>query len=145
MCWKICPVANISWKYFWSCLNSILKNINMIINLTHKYLYKSNFSTKLYFLMVEPGQPSIPLIVLSMLSIKKYFSQAKGGELFNFFLFCFQNEDRQKAAQFWAKVNNAMEILGFSQEEMKAIFYVLASIYHLGAAGATKGLFFYIK
>lgn len=50
-----------------------------------------------------------------------------------------RNEDRQKAAQFWAKVNNAMEILGFSQEEMKAIFYVLASIYHLGAAGATKG------
>ena len=50
-----------------------------------------------------------------------------------------RNEDRQKAAQSWAKVNNSMEILGFSQEEVKAIFYVLAAIYHLGAAGATKG------
>lgn len=50
-----------------------------------------------------------------------------------------RNDDRQKAAQNWAKVNNAMEVLGFSQEEMKAIYYVLAAIYHLGAAGGTKG------
>ncbi|XP_036369695.1 unconventional myosin-XVIIIa isoform X3 [Octopus sinensis] len=50
-----------------------------------------------------------------------------------------RTEDRQKAAQSWAKVTNAMEVLGFSPDEMKAVFYVLAAIYHLETAGAVKG------
>lgn len=50
-----------------------------------------------------------------------------------------RTEDRQKAAQSWAKVTNAMEVLGFSPDEIKAVFYVLAAIYHLETAGAVKG------
>ncbi|GAB1602168.1 unconventional myosin-XVIIIa-like isoform X2 [Argonauta hians] len=50
-----------------------------------------------------------------------------------------RTEDRQKAAQAWAKVTNAMDVLGFSPDEVKAILYVLAAIYHLETAGAIKG------
>jgi myosin-18 len=32
-----------------------------------------------------------------------------------------------------------MKVLGISGEEQKALWLVLGAIYHLGAAGATKG------
>nr|XP_022343138.1 unconventional myosin-XVIIIa-like isoform X3 [Crassostrea virginica] len=50
-----------------------------------------------------------------------------------------RNEDRQRAATAWSKIFHAMETVGMSEEEKRAICYVLAAIYHLGVAGAVKG------
>ncbi|XP_035248113.1 unconventional myosin-XVIIIb-like isoform X4 [Anguilla anguilla] len=47
-------------------------------------------------------------------------------------------EERQKASVAFAKLTVAMETLGFSANEQRAIWHVLAGIYHLGAAGACK-------
>jgi myosin-18 len=50
-----------------------------------------------------------------------------------------QNEDRQRAAASWSKIIHAMDVIGMSEEERRAICYILAAIYHLGVAGAVKG------
>lgn len=50
-----------------------------------------------------------------------------------------QDEDRQKAANNLGRVQQAFQLIGASEEEVKAIFCVLAAVYHLGVAGATKG------
>ncbi|ELW66479.1 Myosin-XVIIIb, partial [Tupaia chinensis] len=47
-------------------------------------------------------------------------------------------EDKQKAAAAFAQLQGAMETLGISESERRAIWRVLAAIYHLGAAGACK-------
>ncbi|KAL1779351.1 unconventional myosin-XVIIIa isoform X3 [Sigmodon hispidus] len=47
-------------------------------------------------------------------------------------------EEKQKAAQQFCKLQTAMKVLAISPEEQKACWLILASIYHLGAAGATK-------
>uniref|UniRef100_A0A8I4A376 Myosin XVIIIB n=1 Tax=Callithrix jacchus TaxID=9483 RepID=A0A8I4A376_CALJA len=47
-------------------------------------------------------------------------------------------EDKQKAAAAFAQLQSAMETLGISESEQRAIWRVLAAIYHLGAAGACK-------
>ncbi|XP_075847661.1 unconventional myosin-XVIIIa isoform X18 [Microtus pennsylvanicus] len=47
-------------------------------------------------------------------------------------------EEKQKAAQQFSKLQAAMKVLAISPEEQKACWLILASIYHLGAAGATK-------
>ncbi|XP_061118612.1 unconventional myosin-XVIIIb-like isoform X2 [Conger conger] len=47
-------------------------------------------------------------------------------------------EERQKASVAFAKLMVAMETLGFSANEQRAIWHVLAGIYHLGAAGACR-------
>ncbi|XP_074247094.1 unconventional myosin-XVIIIb isoform X1 [Saimiri boliviensis] len=47
-------------------------------------------------------------------------------------------EDKQKAAAAFAQLRGAMETLGISESEQRAIWRVLAAIYHLGAAGACK-------
>ncbi|XP_023369088.1 unconventional myosin-XVIIIb isoform X1 [Otolemur garnettii] len=47
-------------------------------------------------------------------------------------------EDKQKAAAAFAQLQGAMEILDISESERRAIWRVLAAIYHLGAAGACK-------
>ncbi|XP_005349544.1 unconventional myosin-XVIIIa isoform X12 [Microtus ochrogaster] len=47
-------------------------------------------------------------------------------------------EEKQKAAQQFSKLQAAMKVLAISTEEQKACWLILASIYHLGAAGATK-------
>ncbi|XP_037122211.1 LOW QUALITY PROTEIN: unconventional myosin-XVIIIb-like [Syngnathus acus] len=47
-------------------------------------------------------------------------------------------EEKQRASVAFAKLLVAMETLGFSASEQKAIWHVLAGIYHLGAAGACK-------
>ena len=52
---------------------------------------------------------------------------------------CVQPEDKQKAAQQFTKLQAAMKVLGISAEEQKALWLILGAIYHLGAAGATKG------
>ncbi|CAL8401830.1 unnamed protein product [Boreogadus saida] len=48
-------------------------------------------------------------------------------------------EDKQRAAQQFSKLQAALKVLGVSGEEQKAFWLVLGAIYHLGAAGATKG------
>ncbi|KAM5200094.1 unconventional myosin-XVIIIb isoform 3-T3 [Hipposideros larvatus] len=47
-------------------------------------------------------------------------------------------EDKQRAAAAFAQLQAAMETLGISEGERRAIWRVLAAIYHLGAAGACK-------
>ncbi|XP_070706302.1 unconventional myosin-XVIIIb-like [Pempheris klunzingeri] len=47
-------------------------------------------------------------------------------------------EEKQRASVSFAKLLTAMETLGFSASEQKAIWRVLAGIYHLGAAGACR-------
>ncbi|XP_031210359.1 unconventional myosin-XVIIIa isoform X6 [Mastomys coucha] len=47
-------------------------------------------------------------------------------------------EEKQKAAQQFSKLQTAMKVLAISPEEQKACWLILAAIYHLGAAGATK-------
>jgi hypothetical protein len=51
-----------------------------------------------------------------------------------------QPEDKQKAATAFSQLRGAMELLGISEGEQQAIWRVLAAIYHLGAAGACKGM-----
>ncbi|XP_067866527.1 unconventional myosin-XVIIIa isoform X16 [Heterodontus francisci] len=48
-------------------------------------------------------------------------------------------EEKQRAAQQFNKLQAAMKVLGISVEEQKAFWHILGAIYHLGAAGATKG------
>lgn len=50
-----------------------------------------------------------------------------------------QPEDKQRAAQQFSKLQAAMKVLGISSDEQRALWLVLGAIYHLGAAGATKG------
>ncbi|XP_036593601.1 unconventional myosin-XVIIIb [Trichosurus vulpecula] len=47
-------------------------------------------------------------------------------------------EEKQKAAAAFSHLQGAMETLGISVSEQRAIWRVLAAIYHLGAAGACK-------
>nr|XP_004664690.1 unconventional myosin-XVIIIa isoform X3 [Jaculus jaculus] len=47
-------------------------------------------------------------------------------------------EEKQKAAQQFSKLQTAMKVLAISPDEQKACWLILAAIYHLGAAGATK-------
>lgn len=47
-------------------------------------------------------------------------------------------EEKQRAAQQFSKLQAAMKVLGVSPDEQKACWLILAAIYHLGAAGATK-------
>uniref|UniRef100_A0A3B3XIC3 Myosin motor domain-containing protein n=1 Tax=Poecilia mexicana TaxID=48701 RepID=A0A3B3XIC3_9TELE len=47
-------------------------------------------------------------------------------------------EEKQRASVAFTKLLAAMETLSFSAGEQKAIWHVLAAIYHLGAAGACK-------
>ncbi|XP_076453173.1 unconventional myosin-XVIIIa-like [Babylonia areolata] len=50
-----------------------------------------------------------------------------------------KEEDRQRAANSFGRVLQAFQLIGASSDEVKAIFCVLAAVYHLGVAGATKG------
>lgn len=50
-----------------------------------------------------------------------------------------QPEDKQRANQQFSKLQAAMKVLGISGDEQRALWLVLGAIYHLGAAGATKG------
>lgn len=50
-----------------------------------------------------------------------------------------QTEDKQRASQQFSKLQAAMKVLGISGDEQRAFWLVLGAIYHLGAAGATKG------
>nr|XP_005999509.2 PREDICTED: unconventional myosin-XVIIIb isoform X1 [Latimeria chalumnae] len=47
-------------------------------------------------------------------------------------------EEKQKASAVFGQLQAAMESLGFTASEQRAIWHVLAAIYHLGAAGTCK-------
>ncbi|XP_014642519.1 PREDICTED: unconventional myosin-XVIIIb [Ceratotherium simum simum] len=47
-------------------------------------------------------------------------------------------EDKPRAAAAFAQLQGAMATLGISESEQRAVWRVLAAIYHLGAAGACK-------
>uniref|UniRef100_G1QSN8 Myosin XVIIIA n=1 Tax=Nomascus leucogenys TaxID=61853 RepID=G1QSN8_NOMLE len=49
-----------------------------------------------------------------------------------------QPEENHNASQQFNKLQAAMKVLGISPDEQKACWLILAAIYHLGAAGATK-------
>uniref|UniRef100_A0A8D0GSK7 Myosin XVIIIB n=1 Tax=Sphenodon punctatus TaxID=8508 RepID=A0A8D0GSK7_SPHPU len=51
---------------------------------------------------------------------------------------CLKAEEKQKASVAFGQLQAAMETLGITVSEQKAIWRVLAGIYHLGAAGACK-------
>lgn len=48
-------------------------------------------------------------------------------------------EERQRAQQEFVKICNALTVLGVGENEQKALWSVLAAVYHLGIAGAVKG------
>lgn len=50
-----------------------------------------------------------------------------------------QVDEKQRSSVGFGKLLAAMNALGFSADEQKAIWHVLAGIYHLGVAGACKG------
>uniref|UniRef100_A0A8C0X584 Myosin motor domain-containing protein n=1 Tax=Castor canadensis TaxID=51338 RepID=A0A8C0X584_CASCN len=49
-----------------------------------------------------------------------------------------QPEDKQKAVAGFVRLRGAMDALGITQMEQRAVWRVLAAIYHLGLAGACK-------
>lgn len=59
---------------------------------------------------------------------------------FHLRLFPPQPEEKQKASVAFAQLRAAMATLGITAEEQAAVWRVLAGIYHLGAAGACKGM-----
>ena len=46
--------------------------------------------------------------------------------------------------QYWARIYAAMETVAMTEDEIRSICSVLAAIYHLGVAGASKGLWLLI-
>uniref|UniRef100_A0A672NFX3 Unconventional myosin-XVIIIa-like n=1 Tax=Sinocyclocheilus grahami TaxID=75366 RepID=A0A672NFX3_SINGR len=54
-------------------------------------------------------------------------------------IFFYLKTEKQKAAQQFTKLQAAMKVLGISAEEQKTVWLILGAVYHLGAAGATKG------
>lgn len=55
------------------------------------------------------------------------------------FVWICQAEDKQRASQQFFKLQAAMKVLGISSDEQRALWLILGAIYHLGAAGTTKG------
>ena len=51
-----------------------------------------------------------------------------------------QAGDDMESIQSWGRTLHAMNVLGFSNDEVSAICAVLAAIYHLGVAGAVIGI-----
>ncbi|CAG0905428.1 unnamed protein product, partial [Cyprideis torosa] len=49
-------------------------------------------------------------------------------------------DDRQTASMAWARVTSAMHALEFPADPVRAIYAVLAAIYHLGAAGLERSV-----
>lgn len=74
---------------------------------------------------------------------KELFLENISGNEQNAFITLLQkHEDKQRAQAEFVKVCNAFGVLGISEQEQKAVWCVLAAIFHLGCAGATKGKFY---
>ncbi|XP_025836793.1 unconventional myosin-XVIIIa isoform X2 [Agrilus planipennis] len=67
-----------------------------------------------------------------------FLDQMTGNEQNAFMTPLQKQEDKQKAQNEFVKLCNAMNTLGVIEQEQKVIWLVLAAIYHLGCAGATK-------
>ncbi|CAL1265372.1 unnamed protein product [Larinioides sclopetarius] len=50
-----------------------------------------------------------------------------------------KDEDQRRACLSWDNISAAFQTLGIQENESKAIWYVLAAIYHLGVSSACKG------
>lgn len=71
---------------------------------------------------------------------KELFLDSLTGNETNLFVsFSQKLEERQRAQEEFGKICNALNVLGVSEGEQKALWSVLAAIYHLGFAGAVKG------
>lgn len=71
---------------------------------------------------------------------KELFLDSLTGNETNLFVsFSQKLEERQRAQQEFAKISNALSVVGVSDGEQKALWSVLAAVYHLGFAGAVKG------
>ncbi|XP_031331784.1 unconventional myosin-XVIIIa isoform X2 [Photinus pyralis] len=71
---------------------------------------------------------------------KELFLESISGNEQNPFITLLQkHEDKQRAQVEFVKVCNAFHVLEISESEQKTIWSVLAAIFHLGCAGATKG------
>lgn len=53
-------------------------------------------------------------------------------------------EDRQKASNDFKRLSQAFVTLNINELSVKVIWQILAAIYHLGVAGATKGIFLFV-
>jgi len=49
--------------------------------------------------------------------------------------------DVKEAVQSWHRTLDAMNVLGFTEDEVSAVCSVLAAVCHLGAAGAVSGIY----
>lgn len=72
-----------------------------------------------------------------------YLENLSGNETNPFMTLLQKHEDKQRAQQEFVKVCTAFSVLGITENEQKILFSVLASIFHLGCAGAVKGRFSY--
>ncbi|KAK4877864.1 hypothetical protein RN001_010370 [Aquatica leii] len=68
-----------------------------------------------------------------------FLDNVSGNEPNAFITLLQKHEDKQRAQIEFVKVCNALSVLEISEQEQKAIWSVLAAIFHLGCAGATKG------
>jgi len=50
-----------------------------------------------------------------------------------------RTEDCQAAVKSWCMIDGALTALGVKDLERKALYSILAAIYHLGVAGTIKG------
>lgn len=69
-----------------------------------------------------------------------FLDGVSGNESNPFFSYPAKHEDKQRAQAEFQKVCASFGVLGITENEQKAVFSVLAAIFHLGCAGATKGI-----
>lgn len=71
---------------------------------------------------------------------KELFLDGLTGNETNLFVSLSQKlEEKQRAQEEFGRVCSALGVLGVSEGEQKALWSVLAAVYHLGFAGAVKG------
>lgn len=72
---------------------------------------------------------------------KELFLDSLTGNEGNLFVsFSQKLKEKQRGQQEFGKICNALTVLGVSENEQKVLWSVLAAIYHLGFAGAVKGI-----
>ncbi|KAF5307416.1 hypothetical protein FQR65_LT06930 [Abscondita terminalis] len=67
-----------------------------------------------------------------------FLDNISGNEQNAFITLLHKHEDKQRAQVEFVKLCNALHVLEITDQEQKAIWSVLAAIFHLGCAGATK-------
>lgn len=68
-----------------------------------------------------------------------FLDHMSGNEQSAFLTLLQKHEDKQRAQAEFVKLCNAFSVLGVSEQEQKVVWSVLAAIFHLGSAGASKG------